>query len=75
MAILHARVSNGQFVVSEPTELPEGTVVELLLLADEDEMSPEERAEIEASIDRGIVQMARGEGSPAEDVLRRLRSV
>ena len=55
--------------------VPEGTAVELVPLADVDEMSPEEQAELEASIDRGIAQMERGEGIPAEEVLRRLRAI
>lgn len=74
MAILHARVKNGHLVVDEPTELPEGTVVDLMRL-DDDDMSPEERLEIDASIDRGIEQMNRGEGIPAEEVLRRIRAI
>jgi predicted transcriptional regulator len=43
--------------------------------SDEDEMTPEERADLLASIDRGLEQAARGEGIPAEEVLRRLRSL
>lgn len=73
--VLHARVKGGHLVVDEPTDLPEGTAVELMLVADEDDMSPEERAEIEAAIDRGREQIARGEGIPAEDVLRRIRAL
>ena len=56
-------------------ELPEGAQVEVAVLGDEDEMTPEERADLLASIDRGLEQAARGEGIPAEDVLRRLRSL
>ena len=44
-------------------------------MTEEDEMTPEERAELLASIDRGLDQAARGEGIPAEEVLRRLRSL
>ena len=73
--VLHARVKSGHLVVDEPTDLPEGTAVELMLVADEDDMSPEERAEIDASIDRGIDQMERGEGIPADELLRRIRSL
>ena len=45
------------------------------ILGDEDEMTAEERAEIDAEIDAGLEEAARGEGTPAEDVLRRLRSL
>ena len=75
VTILRGHVKSGRIVVDEPTDLPEGTAVQLALLEDENDLSPEERAELDASIDRGLEQAARGEGSPAEDVLRRLRAL
>jgi hypothetical protein len=39
-------------VLDEPTELPEGTEVELVPV--EDEFDPEERAQLDASIERGL---------------------
>ena len=59
--------------MDEPMDLPDGTVVEIAV-ADDDDMTPEERAELDASIDRGLEQAARGELIPAEEVLRRLRA-
>jgi predicted transcriptional regulator len=41
---------------------------------DDDEMTPEERAELEASIDRGLEQIARGDTVSAEELLRRVRA-
>jgi predicted DNA-binding antitoxin AbrB/MazE fold protein len=70
--ILRGHVENGRIVADEPVDLPEGTAVEIV--ADDDELSPEEHAEALASIERGLEQAARGETSPAEDVLRRLRA-
>jgi hypothetical protein len=74
MTIVRAHVEGGRLVVDDPTDLPEGTKVDLAVMGDDDDLSPEERAEMLASIDRGLEQAARGEGSPAEDVLRRLRA-
>ncbi len=54
-------------------DLPEGAQVEIALLGDDDDMSPEERAEVEASIEVGLQQAARGETVPLDEVLRRLR--
>ena len=73
MAILRGHVESGRIIVDEPMDLPDGTEVEIAV-ADEDDMTPEERAELDASIDRGLEQAARGEGIPAEEGLRRLRA-
>jgi hypothetical protein len=75
MAILRGHVESGRIVLDEPIDLPDGTEVEIAALTDDDEMTPEERAEIEADIDAGLEQAARGEGIPAEEFLRRLRSM
>ncbi len=53
-----ARVVNGYLVVNEPTDLPEGTELELVSV-DADE-SPEERAEIEAAIDESLDEFEAG---------------
>jgi len=69
--VLHARVTNGRLVIEEPTDLPEGTVLELVPV---DDMDDEERAALDAALDEGIAQAARGEAVDADDVLRRLRA-
>jgi hypothetical protein len=74
MAILRGRVERGRVIVDEPIDLPDGTEVEIAV-ADHDDMTPEERAELEASLERGHEQAARGEGISAEEMLRRLREV
>lgn len=71
--IFRGHVKGGGIVLDEPLDLPEGTEVEIAVA--DDEMSDEERAEIEAAIDESLEQVARGEGIPAEEVLRRLRSL
>jgi hypothetical protein len=60
MTILRGHVEGGRVVIDEEGELPEGAQVEIAVLSDEDEMTPEERAELLASIDRGLVQAAPG---------------
>jgi hypothetical protein len=75
MPILRGRVESGRIVVDEPIDLPDGTEVEIAVLDDEDEMTAEERAEVDAAIDAGLDEAARGKGAPAEEVLRRLRSL
>jgi hypothetical protein len=75
VTIFRGHVKDGRIVVDEPTDLPEGTSVELALLSEADDLSPEEHADLEASLERGLAQAEKGEGSPAEDVLRRLRAI
>jgi hypothetical protein len=75
MAILRGHVESGRIVLDEPMDLPDGTEVEIAALAEDDQMTPEERAEIEAEIDVGLAEAARGEGIPADELLRRLRSM
>lgn len=73
MERLIARVRNGRLVLDEPTDLPDGTELELEPV-DDLELTPEERARLNAAIETGLAQIERGEGIPAEDVIRRLRA-
>ena len=75
MTILHARVQNGRVVVDEPTDLPDGAKVDLLLLDAAAEMGEEERTALEASIGRGLAQADRGELHSIDEVLARLRRI
>jgi hypothetical protein len=47
-----ACVRNGRLVLDEPTDLPEGTEIELVPLDDLAGMTDEERARVEASLQR-----------------------
>ena len=73
MATLRGHVEGGRIIVDEPMDLPDGTEVEIAV-AGEDEMTPEERAELESSIDRGLEQAARGEMISSEELIRRLKA-
>ena len=69
---LRAQVKNGRLILDEPTDLPEGTVIELLPI--EDDLDEDDRARLHAAIRRGIQEARAGESVPAEDFLRELRS-
>jgi hypothetical protein len=73
MSTLHARVQGGHIVVEETTDLPEGTQVTLVMLDADDEMTPEERADLEAEIDRGRAAIAGGQGISGDELLARVR--
>lgn len=79
MSPLKAVVHNGRLILDEPTDLPEGTVLELeesdpyKHLDDTDELDDEERAELHEALDRSWAQAQRGEqGRPLEDILKSL---
>jgi hypothetical protein len=74
MQALKARVENGRIVVNEPTDLPDGTVLELVVADAGDELDADERAELAASIDDGLADMRAGGGVDAGEVLARLRA-
>lgn len=63
-----ARVKNGRIVLDEPTDLPEGTVLHLLL-DDEDDLDEEEWAALELSLERGIAEASAGQTRPAEEIV------
>jgi hypothetical protein len=75
MTILHARVQNGRVLVDEPTDLPDGAKVELLLLDAAAEMDVDENAALEASIHRGLDEADRGALHSVDEVLARLRTI
>jgi hypothetical protein len=75
MTILRARVSNGRVIVDEPTDLPDGARVDLLLLDAAAEPDPVERVAIESSVSRGLAQADRGDVLSVESVLERLRRI
>ena len=69
---LRAQVKNGRLVLDEPTELPEGAIVELVPF--EDELDEEDRLRLHAAVDRGIEAWERGEAYSAEEVIAHLRA-
>jgi hypothetical protein len=74
MSTLKAQVKNGRLVLDEPTDLPEGTVVELEEADPFANMDPEERKKLHAALDASEKEFAEGKGIPAEQVLQELRA-
>jgi hypothetical protein len=73
MSGVRARVQNGRLVVDEPTSLPEGTILDLVLDDEGDDLDAAERAERDHAIDRAWQQALAGQGRPASEVLDDLR--
>jgi hypothetical protein len=60
MLALKAHVKGGRLVLDEPTDLPEGAEVDVAVLGDD--LSPEDRAELHASLDRAAEDSDAGRG-------------
>ena len=71
LMMLKAKVRGGRLVLNEPTDLPEGAEVELTAVLDDD-LGPEERQALEASLARSAAELARNDRVDAAEVLRRL---
>lgn len=76
MHALTAKVRNGRLVLDEPTDLPEGAEVPLQLV-DPDDLTDEERAELHASLERGLADLDSGrvvDHARIKEVLRATRA-
>ena len=73
MSTLHGHVRGGHIVVEETTDLPEGTQLTLVMLDGDDEMTPEERADLGAEIERGRAAIAGGQGISSDELRSRVR--
>jgi hypothetical protein len=66
-------VTNGRLVVDEPTSLPEGTVIDLVLDDEGDDLDTAERALRDEALLRAWQQARAGSGRAAEQVVDDLR--
>ena len=73
MSVVRARVKNGRLVVDEPTSLPEGTVLDLVVDDEGDDLDAAERALRDEALVKAWQQAQAGDGRPAQDVLNDLR--
>jgi hypothetical protein len=74
MRSLKAHVHNGRLVLDEPTQLPEGAEVRLVVI-DGDELDDEERAALHASIVAAEQELDAGQALSEEELWARLRAL
>jgi hypothetical protein len=74
MKTLQAKVHHGRLILDEPCEYPEGTVIDLVMADDGDDLDPEERAALETSLDRSWKQAKGGRTRPAAEIVEALRA-
>jgi hypothetical protein len=71
---IKARVRAGRLLVDEPTELPDGTEVELLPLDPGDWLDEADRAVLHEALRQSEADVAAGHLIDAAEVLKELRS-
>ncbi|MBL0214036.1 MAG: hypothetical protein IPQ07_09135 [Myxococcales bacterium] len=71
MKAVSAHVRKGQIVLDEPVDLPEGVAVEVLV-PDHDELTAEDRVELDLAVEESAAQFARGEFEDAHAFASRL---
>jgi hypothetical protein len=71
---VRATVRNGRLVVDQPTDLPEGTVLDLVVDDEGDQLEAHEREALNAAISRSLDQAAQGRTTPAQEILDKLRA-
>jgi hypothetical protein len=72
MQALRAQVKNGRLVLDEPTDLPDGAEVEVVVL--DDDSSAEDRSALHASLDRALEDSEAGRGVDAAAYLEQYRA-
>ena len=72
MQPLKAHVKNGRLLLDEPTDLPEGAEVELVLV--DDEFDPGERARLIQAIEDGEEDIARGDDVDGFELIAKMRA-
>lgn len=75
MGPIRARVKNGRLIVNEPTDLPEGTVLDLVQEDEGDDLTVEERKALHAEIRRSVKSAKKGQARPAAEVIADLRAL
>ena len=72
--MVKAHVREGRLVVDEPTDLPEGTEIDLLPLDPGDWLDEADRAALHEALRQSDADVAAGRLVDAEEILKELRS-
>lgn len=74
MGPIRARVKNGRLILDEPTDLPEGTVLDLVLDDEGDDLTPGERKALHVELRRSAGEAKKGRTKSGAKVLAELRA-
>lgn len=70
---MRARVENGRVRLDEPTELPDGTILDPVVDDGDDELSDAERRALHTAISAALDSAKAGPSRPAQAVIDELR--
>ena len=73
MSPLRARVENGRLLLDEPTELPDGTIVELVANDEGDDLTEPERQALHDALSASWTSAQAGRLRPASAIVDELR--
>ena len=73
MSGLRARVENGRLVLDEPTTLPEGTVLDLIVDDEGDDLTDDERSALHEMLSASWESAKAGRLRPASAIVDELR--
>lgn len=71
---VRATVRNGRLTVDQPVDLPDGTVLDLVVDDEGDELDQHQREALNAAISRSLNESTEGRTAPAEEIIQKLRA-
>jgi hypothetical protein len=74
MSTLRATVKDGRLILDQPTSLPDGTTLDLVLDDEGDDLTPQERKVLDDAIAKAWASAKAGNLRPTDDLVRELRS-
>ena len=74
MSNLRARVKDGRLILDQPTSLPDGTTLDLVVDDEGDDLTPQERKALDEAIAKAWESAKAGKLRLADDLVRELRA-
>jgi hypothetical protein len=71
---IRAKVQSGRIIIDEPTSLPDGMTLNLVVDDEGDDLGPEERAALHAHLEASWRSAEAGRVRPASELLAELRA-
>ena len=74
MQTLKAHVRNGRLIMDEPTDIPEGSEIELVIADDDDDnLDDKERERLHRALRKSWASAKRGDTRPVQEIIRKLK--